>query len=34
MQDVERLRNRIKHVRKTFQYFGNQVAGKIREFVE
>ena len=34
MQDVEHLRNRIKHVRKTFLYFGNQVAGKIREFVE
>ena len=34
MQDVEHLRNRIKNVRKTFLYFGNQVAGKIREFVE
>lgn len=34
MQDVEHLRNRIKHVRKTFQYFCNQVAGKIKEFIE
>jgi hypothetical protein len=34
MQDVQHLCNRIRHVRKTFQHFCSQVAGKIREFVE
>jgi hypothetical protein len=34
MQDIEHLRNRIKHVRKTFQHFCSQVAAKVREFVD
>ena len=34
MQDVQHLASRITHVRKTFQFFCSQVAGKVREFVE
>lgn len=34
MQDVNHLRNRVKHVRKAFQHYCNQVAAKVREFVD
>ena len=34
MEDVNNLRNRVKHVRKSFQHFGNQVSTKIKEFVQ
>jgi hypothetical protein len=34
MQEVQHLRNRIRHVRKTFQHYCQQVATKIVEFVE
>ena len=34
MQEVQHLRNRIRHVRKTFQHYCQQVANKIVEFVE
>lgn len=34
MQEVQHLRNRIRHVRKTFQHYCQQVASRIVEFVE
>lgn len=34
MEDVNNLRNRVKHVRKSFQHFGNQVSAKIKEFLQ
>lgn len=34
MQDVNHLRNRVRHNRKAFQHFCSQVADKVREFVE
>jgi hypothetical protein len=34
MEDVNHLRNRVKHIRKSFQHFGNQVSAKIKEFLQ
>jgi hypothetical protein len=34
MEDVNNLRSRVKHVRRSFQHFGNQVSAKIKEFVQ
>jgi len=34
MEDVNHLKNRIGHVRKSYLYFCYQIAAKISEFVD